>query len=309
LCKTYRHRPFYLHLSQGSETQALIPLMEIASFLTGRRGVCLPFSDFCTPLLFGESVQSAVLSKLSQLAITRNWRFLEIRGATNPSASTAPAATFYRHEIDLSPGPNHLFLHFKSGVRRAIRSALKKGVSVETSRSRESLSAFYELHLRTRRRHGLPPQPSKFFDNICDELLNKGLGFVALARSDSRPIAAAVFFQLGEKAVYKYAASDERYQGFRANDLVMWEGINFLMREGARSLSLGRTSLEDAGLRRFKSGWNAAEELLHYFRFDVSRNSWLTISRRSRNAHKQIFGRLPLKVNQLAGSMIYPHLD
>jgi hypothetical protein len=309
LCKTYRHRPFYLHLSQGSATLALVPLMEVASLLTGRRGVCLPFSDCCNPLLFGESVQSSVVSKLSQLAITRNWKFLEVRSTTKPSTSTVPSATFFSHKIDLSHGTDHLFPRFTGSVRRAIRRARKMGVTTEISRSLNSLSVFYELHLRTRRRHGLPPQPIKFFHNIYEELLRNELGFVVLARNASRPIAAAVFFRLGEKALYKYAASDERCQALRGNDLVMWEGINFLVQEGARTLHLGRTSIENDGLRRFKTGWNAAEEVLHYFRFDVSRNSWLSMQSFPRSSHKQVFGRLPLKLNQLAGSMIYPHLD
>jgi lipid II:glycine glycyltransferase (peptidoglycan interpeptide bridge formation enzyme) len=139
--------------------------------------------------------------------------------------------------------------------------------------------------------------------------MKKGFGFVVLARNASRPIAAAVFFRLGEKGLYKYAASDERYQELRGNDLVLWEGIKFLAQEGARTLDLGRTSLENNGLRRFKLGWDAAEEVRHYFRFDVSKNSWLSMREAGRTLHKQVFGRLPLKLNQLAGSMIYPHLD
>lgn len=288
---------------------ALVPIMEVASTLTGRRGVCLPFSDCCTPLLFDEAVSSSFASKLLQLAVTRNWKFLELRGGTKPATSAVPSATFHSHKIDLSRGTDHLFARFASSVRGAIRRALKMGVTGEISCSRESLSVFYDLHLRTRRRHGLPPQPIKFFRNIHEELMKNGFGFVALARSASRPIAAAVFFRLGEKALYKYAASDERYQELRGNDLVLWEGIKFLVQEGARTLHLGRTPLENDGLRRFKLRWDVTEEMLHYFRFDVGKNSWLSMQGLPRTLHKQVFGRLPLKLNQLAGSMIYPHLD
>ena len=35
----------------------------------------------------------------------------------------------------------------------------------------------------------------------------------------------------------------------------------------------------------------------------------LVVGRPSDTSHKKVFGRLPLKLNQLAGSMIYPHLD
>src|SRR3954463_2945135 len=52
LMNTYGHKSFYIHLSDRRRTAALLPLMEVASPLTGRRGVSLPFSDFCGALTF-----------------------------------------------------------------------------------------------------------------------------------------------------------------------------------------------------------------------------------------------------------------
>src|SRR5262245_12716535 len=47
LCKTYSHRPVYLTFSDGKRIKAIVPLMEVSSPITGRRGVGLPFADFC----------------------------------------------------------------------------------------------------------------------------------------------------------------------------------------------------------------------------------------------------------------------
>src|SRR4029077_8117951 len=52
LHRTYNHQPFYLQFSRRHRLAALIPLMEVRSLLTGRRGVSLPFSDTCEPLIF-----------------------------------------------------------------------------------------------------------------------------------------------------------------------------------------------------------------------------------------------------------------
>jgi len=309
LCNTYGHKPFYLQVSDEKKTVALLPLLEVAGSFTGRRGICLPFSDFCSPLLFESGVEKSLLSELSNLAKTRSWKFFELRGGPGPSKAAVPCTAFYRHELDLLPGPEHLFAQFRSSVRGAIRRALKTGVVAEASSSDRALKIFYELHLRTRRRHGLPPQPFKFFRNIQRELIDKKLGFVLLARVASEPIAAAVFLRTPDRAVYKYAASDERYQEFRANDLVLWEGIKCLFESGTRALNLGRTSMDNYGLRRFKLGWAVREQILHYFRFDVVGNSWLSNHGPSRAWHKKIFGRLPLKLNQMAGAIIYPQLD
>ena len=309
LCKTYRHRPFYLHLSQGSGTRALVPIMEVASTLTGRRGVCLPFSDFCGPLLFDELALPLVVRKISEVAEERNWKYFEFRGGNKPSTSAVPAEVFYGHKLDLRRDSSQLFAGFASSVRRAVRKAEKSNLEVEITRSREALSIFHRLHVKTRRRHGLPPQPISFFLNIYEEVLKQDLGFIVVARRNSLPVAASVFFHVGANAIYKYGASDDKFQEFRGNDLVMWEGIQFLIKRGASTLHFGRTSPDGEGLRRFKMAWGTVEETIEYFRFDPRANSWLTEGGLPGTLHKKVFGRLPLKLNQLAGSLIYPHLD
>ena len=100
-----------------------------------------------------------------------------------------------------------------------------------------------------------------------------------------------------------------RLQEFRANDLVMWQAIQFLARAGAEKLHFGRTERENDGLRRFKLSWDTQEKTLNYFRFDPSGQQSFMPARHDSGFHKRVFGRLPLMFNQLAGSIIYPHLD
>ena len=89
----------------------------------------------------------------------------------------------------------------------------------------------------------------------------------------------------------------------------MWQGIQFLARNGAEKLHFGRTECENDGLRRFKLSWNTQEETIDYFRVDPSGRQCLVPAPHDSGFHKKIFGRLPLVINRLAGSMIYPHLD
>jgi lipid II:glycine glycyltransferase (peptidoglycan interpeptide bridge formation enzyme) len=194
-------------------------------------------------------------------------------------------------------------------VRRAIRKAERSDVSAAVVRNRPAIADFYRLHVQTRRRHGLPPQPASFFLNIYEHVVRPGLGFIVLAQRGSRPIAAAIFVRFGKNALYKHAASDKRFQEFRANNLVMWRGIQFLARNGTEKLHFGRTACENDGLRRFKLSWDTEEETIDYFRVDPSGGQCLTSARHVSEFHKKIFGSLPLVFNRLAGSMIYPHLD
>jgi Acetyltransferase (GNAT) domain len=310
LHQTYNHHPFYLQFSCGRRLAALIPLMEVRSPFTGRRGVCLPFSDACEPLIFDPKAVGLIRDRLVRFARERRWKYLEIRGR-NKFFPVAPnsVAKFYGHTLDLHNGGEELMTHFASPVRRAIRKAQRSHVRAVVVRNRAAMADFYRLHTQTRRRHGLPPQPASFFRNIYEHIVQPGLGFIVLARHGSRSIAAAVFFRFNKNALYKYGASDKRFQEFRANNLVMWHGIQFLAHAGAEKLHFGRTDCENEGLRRFKLSWNTEEETLEYFRVDPSGRECLAASRNDARFHKRIFGRLPLVLNRLVGSMIYPHLD
>ena len=310
LHQTYHHRPFYLQFSNGRRLAALIPLMEVRSPFTGRRGVSLPFSDACEPLIFDREMLRLVRDRLVRFAQERRWKHLEIRGGKSLQLSLISAAKFYAHTLDLRGGTEELASRFASPVRRAIRKAERSDVSAVVVRNCEAIGDFYRLHVQTRRRHGLPPQPVSFFLNIYDHIIKPGLGFTVLARRESRPIAAAIFFRFGKNALYKYGASDKKLQEFRANNLVMWKGIQFLARNGTEKLHFGRTEQENEGLRRFKLSWNTQEETIDYFRVDPSGRQCLAPARsHDAGLHKKVFGRLPLMFNRLAGSMIYPHLD
>jgi hypothetical protein len=309
LHQTYNHRPFYLQFSRGHRLAALIPLMEVRSLFTGRRGVCLPFSDACEPLVFDPEAVGLVRDRLVRFAQERRWKHLEIRGGKSFQLASSSATKFYGHTLDLRSGAEALSSRFASPVRRAIRKAERSDVSAVVVRNRPAIGDFYRLHVQTRRRHGLPPQPASFFLNIYEHIIKPGLGFIVLAYGGSRPIAAAIFFRFGKNALYKYGASDKRFQEFRANNLVMWQGIQVLARGGVEKLHFGRTECENDGLRRFKLSWDTEEETIDYFRVDSSGQKCLVAAPHDSGFHKRIFGRLPLVLNRLAGSMIYPHLD
>jgi hypothetical protein len=168
---------------------------------------------------------------------------------------------------------------------------------------------FFHLHSITRARHGLPPQPFSFFLNIHREIVAQDLGSVVLVRLERQAIAAMVFFHWGKLAIYKFGASEKAYQHLRPNNLAMWEGIRLLAARGFEILHFGRSSIGNEGLRRFKLSWGAAEQMLHYYRYDAVRKCWNTTRDRTEGLHTRLFRLLPAPLNRLAGRVIYSHLD
>ena len=308
LVESYGHRPHYLRIDIANEEAALVPLMEVNSPLTGRRGVSLPFSDFAGPLWTGRE-RDLVYQVLLGVAAERRWKHLEIRGDFPPSPGAPAYQVYEAHELDLSCGILWLEAHLPSATRRAIHKAERCGLSVEVERGSDAIEEFYQLHGRTRRRHGLPPQPIGFFQAIGRHVIDAGLGEIVMARLDGVAVAGAVFFHSAGRAIFKFGASDPAFWEFRPNHLVMWKAIQHLITTGCNSLHFGRTSCEDRGLRRFKNSWGSSEELLSYFRYQESSLGWVANDRHVLESHPFIFGHLPIALNRIAGRIIYPHLD
>ena len=145
-------------------------------------------------------------------------------------------------------------------------------------------------------------------DSIARHVVARDRGAVVVAYWGSEPVAAAVFFCRGRQAFYKFAASDYRFQNLRPNNLVMWKGMKWLQDKGITSLHLGRTSLTEAGLRRFKLGFGADEELLEYSRYALCENAFVVGVDRAHNIFNSVFRLLPLSLLRLSGTLLYPRL-
>ncbi len=311
LARTYGHQPHYLRFERSGETVALVPLMEVNSRWTGRRGVCLPFSDFCSPLIFDPLENAAILAKLCEITADRGWKYCELRGglaAGNDDDSAA--ALFYGHELDLTRGIEQLFANLSTATRGGVRKARSSGLEAEIRLDAGAMGEYYRLHCLTRRRHGVPPQPWRFFQNIHNEIVAAGLGFVVTVRHGKSPLAAAVFFSWRGSGLFKFAASDASAQKLRPNNLCLWRGIEHLVQVGCHTFQLGRTDLGNEGLRRFKRSWGAVENPIRYDRLSATTKGHGSTKRSGTGRlYKHLFRRLPLAVNSAAGAFLYRHLD
>jgi lipid II:glycine glycyltransferase (peptidoglycan interpeptide bridge formation enzyme) len=287
---------------------AALPVMDVQSRLTGRRGVSLPFSDFCLPLGSQQSAFEEVFERARCFGMAANWKWLDLRSGRCFPPATPASASYYQHTVDLRQDEETLFRQFRSSIRTAIRKAVRLGVAVRLSSSMDDVMAFYDLNCRTRRDHGLPPQPVSFFRQIHRHLIAHGMGFVSLATWRGRPVAGNVFLHCGKKALFKFGASDRRAQQVRAGTLAMWEGLRHYVQNGYETLSLGRTHPEHVGLRRYKCSWGAAESMVEYFRYDFRRSAFVHDYNPESGWHNVVFRFLPLRLGRWAGAALYRHM-
>jgi hypothetical protein len=308
LQKSYGYHPCYFSVWEKGRITAAIPLMEVTSFLTGKRAVSLPFTDYCDPIAPHSEVSKVIFDSIKAEGKKRNWKYVELRGGKDYLGDRAASAFFYRHTLDLSVDADKLFKNLRDSTRRNIMKAEKEGIEISFETSLDALRAFYRLNCLTRREHGLPPQPWHFFIKLHEEIIEKGKGFVAIASFGGAQVAANIYLYSNGVAIYKYGASDKAYQHLRANNLIMWEAIKWFARNGYRQLCFGRTERENEGLRQFKSGWGANESMIKYYRYNLATDAYIPAEQRISSAANRLFSSMPILFSRAIGAMLYRHV-
>lgn len=308
LTEAYSFRPRYIVAINGGTLRGLLPLIETRSWLRGARGTSLPFTDECPPLVSSGVTSQALLDAAMQEGTASQWKHLELRGGQEVLKTLPQSALYYAHVLPLASSAECVFKNFQNSVQRAIRKAERSGITVEFSTHESALKEYYALHCRTRTKRGAPPQPYPFFLSLLNNVLSKDRGFIALAKFQGRPIAGAVFLQFAGKAIYKFAASDERHQGFRGANLVIWRSIQRLVFNEVTELNFGRTSLSNDGLRRFKLGWGSNEYFLCYARYCFERRAFVKIGDLAAGFRARAFSMLPVFLSRWIGRAVYAHL-
>jgi hypothetical protein len=308
LRESYQYTPTYFTLFDHNKLQALIPVMEIDSMLTGRRGISLPFTDYCEPVAENCSQFQDLFDRIITYGKKKGWKVLELRGGGNFFQDAPHSSQYLRHTLDLSKSEEHVFSAFRDSTKRNIKKAISEGVDVKLCTSIESINEFYRLNCLTRKEHGLPPQPYYFFKKVYEDIISKNLGFVALASYNNKIIAGAMYFYLGEKAVYKYGASDKKYHHLRANNLVMWEAIRWYCKAGFKNFCFGRTEFDNPGLRQFKNGWGTKETIIYYYKYDLTKDAFITDNNDMTAFYHKVFKKTPVSVLKILGSLLYKHI-
>src|SRR4030066_1897874 len=99
LSESYGYRPLYFALIDDGRLLASIPCMEIKSIITGKRAVCLPFTDYCEPIFpptlekEGEGLEnplSMILNDLISYGKKAAWKTLELRFGVSPLQQILP---------------------------------------------------------------------------------------------------------------------------------------------------------------------------------------------------------------------------
>lgn len=308
LLESYGFRPKYMVAIEQGRFGVLMPFMEIGKAFAGKKGVGLPFTDECSPVLNGGCDTKGLAEKMISLGRGLSWRSVEWRGGPGLMQEAVPSMTYLSHKVELGMGEEELFRSFRESTRRNVAKALKQGLEAGVETGLQGIKTFYGLQCLTRKKHGLPPQPFRFFMKLWEHAVSAGKGFVVLAYHRGVAVSGAVFLHQGSRGIFKYGASCRAAEPLRANNLVMWEGMRECIRRGCKSLSLGRTGPGHLGLLQFKRGWGGIEETLNYYKYDLRRKGFTRVKPRESGWHTALLSRFPVPLLRLLGAILYPRM-
>jgi lipid II:glycine glycyltransferase (peptidoglycan interpeptide bridge formation enzyme) len=313
--RTYGYEPFCFACTDGnSHIHAGIPFFYIDSWLTGRRFVSLPFSHFCDPLISSQSEFEQIFHALQNETISKRFSFFELR-IMNLDKSYYPSdfknqKLFKIHILKLNKDPEILRKSFhKSHIQRSIKKAEKSDIHLRKANDILDVKAFYKLQLKTRKKHGVPPQPFSFFINLWKVLYPKKRMDLYLVEHQRKTIAGMILLKFKNRVCYQYGASDENYLHFRPNHLLMWNAIKDACEEGFEYFDFGKSSVENEGLIEFKRRWGTEElDIMHLYYPEIY--GLQTISRKSikYKITNLFWGNTPSFITELGGKLLYKHL-
>src|SRR5262249_5311828 len=307
----------YTTARAGAELEDGIVFCHADSWLTGKRMVSLPFSDHCQPLVESAGTLAELLSFIRLERVRAHQRFAEIRplfmnsSVSNAVPSIQSAQTYCLHSLDLSGSTEDIFKRFhKDCIQRKIRRAEKENLVYRSGRSQSLLKDFYGLQVRTRRQHGLPPQPFRWFSNLLDCLGDQLT--LHTASKDGLPVAAIMTLEFKKTVTYKYGCSNPNLNKLGGMPFLFWKAIEEAKARDANHFDLGRSDSGNQGLIDFKDHLGATRSALLYYRdahTQARPSQAVTVLHHANHIfQRRILPRLPDRLLTLAGRLMYKHV-
>jgi len=274
--------------------------------------VSLPFSDYCEPLFDSPEDFAFLLDYLQAEIEHQEWKYLEVRplndsvDAVRKEDGFRAAKRYYLHRLDIRPNADAIFRSLnKKSIQRRVSRAKQTGLVCERGRSAKLLKDFYHLMLLTRSRHHLPPQPSTWFQNLADSMGNSLE--IRVAYKGEVPVSAVLTLRFRDVVYYKYGCSDVRFKSLGATSLLLWQALLDSKAEGANTLDLGRSDIDNEGLIVFKNHWVRDYTQIMYWRYPAPDSVAVREDWKLRMV-KHACAKMPQRLLAMTGNLLYRHI-
>lgn len=265
---TLGYRCIPLIARREEQVVGCLPLYVVKSLIS-KKLVSVPFRDRGGVLYDNDEAFTALVNRAQQIARQHNAGLLELKSIrTLPSGLLEQAGLrktdyWIRSVVDLRKMSNdEYWRHLPASVRNKVRQATKAGLSFQSTTGPQAVNAWYDLHLRTQHRLGVPPFPRIFFERMITSLTPKGRCSVYFVMQQDRPIAGSIVLLERTQGIYAYSASSSEHWQLRPNDFMINAIIARLRDEGYSRFDFGSDSPMQQPLLHYKKKWGASQNIL-----------------------------------------------
>lgn len=315
----FRFEPWYLAVEgDDDELRGVMPLMARKTPVRGSILVSLPWLRAGGPLAADTEAEAELLKAACALADEQGRR-LTLDSAYGELDRAAPGLVRVPRVptwiADLPEGqegtPDWLAARSKN-IRRGVKRAADRGVTVRVSDSEDDLRTFFGMYLRTMRKHRSLPRPWRQLSS-ARRLLGPEIFRLFVAEKDGGQLAGGVFHVFGETMDLLYNASDDRALEHRPNHALYSEVVAWGAENGVRKLDFGGAPV-DSSLANFKAQWGGVEVPRYCYERDPHKAEGEPGSDETRMLRNRgelvdrLWGRAPLPLTRLAGAVSFRYL-
>jgi hypothetical protein len=203
----------------------------------------------------------------AQILIPDSWQLQEVFHRTGYASDKIENA----YVVNLEGGVQKLWESIDHNKRRNIKKAVKQGVEVVQSHSREDLRTFYSMLQASAERKGFSISPLLSFEALW-EIYKPELSKLFLAYWKGKSVSG-VYIVIHGKTVYAESAGS-RTEGWevRPNDILHWKVMEWACQSGYSRYGMGTVSeppptegSSEWGVWRWKREWRGNLERIQTF--------------------------------------------
>ncbi len=170
-------------------------------------------------------------------------------------------------------GEEQLWNEFKGRVRRDVRLAERRGVTVEEVTDQAGRDIIFDMYRQTMARNETYVVWQRgMVERIWELYCAAGRGEMLIARHEGEPLAAIALLYSGKHCYYFLGASSGAKRSLCPNDAVIWTGIRHALARGCEDFDFMISARDDAALIEFKDKWSTTQHPFLFYERDLN---WL----------------------------------
>ncbi|MCS5709134.1 FemAB family PEP-CTERM system-associated protein [Candidatus Berkiella cookevillensis] len=296
---TFHFNTYYLFFEAENKIKAILPLVEMKSWLFGHALISTPFLVYGGPL-GEEKARARLIEKAILLGEEKEVDYIDLR--------------CQHKRIDIG-WKQVLYVNFKRQlcltheenlqlVPRKQRAVIRKSEQCNLSHVFEnSIDNFYNLYAQSLRNLGTPVLAKQYFQNLKTILQDKCSVLTVFHKNQA--VSSVLSFYHQDTVFPYYGGGSPKARALGANDYLYHQLMKAATEQGLKQFDYGRSKI-GTGSYRFKKHWGFEETPLHYTIIPISAKSPPNLNPTNPKYQFMIktWRKLPLVVSNTIGPLI-----